>query len=228
MNEVVTVRPSSLSIAPLFQSSVSESPSNIFYQKVLSQSADARRMSFVWRSPGAQLLLSPSATLQFTLKVTVPHFISKAMNVASVAQRQNVRPPIANGSAAFTGENTVVGQKAYGAGLAFGQGNAVMNAVESIQYVINGGSISHSNWNLFKRTLDSCYIPAKVAQRCFSQSGGSFNRYDETATSSSISAGRGGGTAAQSDGQQYAGMTMDSGLQMRLRNFSDAIVGQAD
>ena len=51
MNEVVTVRPSVLSIAPLFQSSVEESPTNIMRMRVKAQAADDRRMSWVFRSP---------------------------------------------------------------------------------------------------------------------------------------------------------------------------------
>ena len=70
MNEVTTVRPAELSITPLFQSSVSESPVNIFRQKITSQSADAKRMSWVWRSPGAKLLLSPKIVLEFDVDVT--------------------------------------------------------------------------------------------------------------------------------------------------------------
>ena len=108
MNEVVTVRPSNLSIAPLFQSSVSESPSNIFRQVVSAQSADARRMSWVWRSPGANLLLNPNAHIQFQIKVTVPHNFSKAINCAPLNARQNVAAPTDDGAGTFTGINSIV------------------------------------------------------------------------------------------------------------------------
>jgi len=228
MNEVVTVRPSTLSIAPLFQSSVSESPSNIFKQTVMNQSADLRRMSFVWRSPGANLLMNPSAYISFQVVVNVPHNISKAYNIAAIVQRQNIVAPAAAGAGTFAGSDVASLQTASGPALAFGSGNCVMNAIESLQYVVNGGSISHSNWNLFKRTLDSCQIPAKVAQRCFSQAGGSWLRFDEKCVSTSQSSGRGtSDTATHSDGTQSAGMTIDSGLSLRLRNFSDAVVGEA-
>ena len=221
MNEVVTIRPSNISIAPLFQSSVSEHPTNIFKMKVTSQSADARRMSFVFRSPGNKLLLSPAAYIQFQLKVTVPHNYCRAVNIAPVDARQNVAPN--NGT--FLGSNVVTNQQAQGPAISFGEGNAVMSAVESIQYTVNGGSVSHSNWNLFKRTLDSCYIPSRVAQRCFSQCGGSYNRYDATGVSAEQAIGRGGGAHAKAPASiSIAGMTMDSGLQCRLRNFSDNVV----
>ena len=225
MNEVVTVRPANLTIAPLFQSTVSEHPTNIFKMTVKSQAADDRRMSWVFRSPGNQLLLSPSATIQFQVIVTVPHQYCRALNIIPMDARQVLSQPGAN---AYASAGAAGSQTAMGPAIALGEGNAVMGAVESLQYTVNGGSISHSNWHLFKRSLDSCYIPARVAQRCFSQAGGSCNRYDATGISSELSAGLAGtgqDQAAYVNGRGIsAGMTMDSGLQMRLRNFSDNII----
>ena len=99
MNEVTTVRPAELSITPLFQSSVSESPVNIFRQKITSQSADAKRMSWVWRSPGAKLLLSPKIVLEFDVDVTIPCKWSKALNISSISLANDLG--IANAHATF-------------------------------------------------------------------------------------------------------------------------------
>ena len=62
--------------------------------------------------------------------------------------------------------------------LAFGEGDAVGNCIESIQYTINGCSISHQNWHLFKRSLDRCWIPSQVMQKVYYQAGGAWNAYD--------------------------------------------------
>ena len=86
MQEVANVRPSNLSITPLFQSSVIETPVSTFRMKVTSQSADARRASFVWRAPSSRLLLNPLVYYEADFYVTVPHKFSKAYNMASVQQ----------------------------------------------------------------------------------------------------------------------------------------------
>ena len=176
--------------------------------------------------PGNQLLLSPSATIQFQVKVQVPHNYCRTANICPVDARQNVSVAggnLYNGVGAANGQQT-----AQGPAISFGEGNSVLSCAESISYTVNGGSISHSNWHLFKRTLDSCFIPARVAQRCFSQCGGSFNRYDSTGCSSEQAFGMGGTGATHANRTNgvpsIAGMTMDSGLQMRLRNFSDNVI----
>jgi hypothetical protein len=105
-----------------------------------------------------------------------------------------------------------------------------MNAVESIQYSINGMSISHQNWHLFKRSLDRTNIPADTANRCFSRCGGAWNRFDEVPTSSALAQGTSlsaDGAASHADNAgctQAAGMTADSGTSQRSRNFADCIV----
>ena len=72
----------------------------------------------------------------------------------------------------------VPGSRGYRAGLSFAEGDAVGNSIESIQFTINGCSISHQNWHLFKRSLDRCWIPSRVMQRVYHGAGGSWNAYD--------------------------------------------------
>lgn len=72
----------------------------------------------------------------------------------------------------------IPGSRGYRAGLAYGEGDAVGNCIESIQFTINGCSISHQNWHLFKRSLDRCWIPSRVMQRVYHGAGGSWNAYD--------------------------------------------------
>ena len=160
MQEVSTIRPSNLSITPLFRSAITETPVSLFRMKVSSQSADARRASFVWRAPSTRLLLNPLVYYEASFKVTVPQKFSKAFNMASVQQ------PIGNTQgdavADATKNYTILGTAATGYRIAqsdgtcitLGEGNPVMSSCESIQYVFNGMSISHANWHLFKRSLD--------------------------------------------------------------------------
>ena len=240
MQEVGTIRPSNVSITPLFRSTVAETPVSLYRMKITSQSADARRASFVWRAPSSKLLLNPLVYYSAQFTVTVPSKFSKVYNMASVQQAIDtgggaaidVQNAYAVGAVdAATGERLA---KSDGICITLGEGNCVMNACESIQYSINGMSMSHQNFHLFKRSLDRTNIPADTAQRCFSRCGGAWNRYDERCTSSSLSQR---GALSSVDGTvsaagfsgcvQAAGMTCDSGTAQRARNFADIIVAKA-
>ena len=230
MQEVITIRPAELSITPKFQSAVSEAPVNLFRQKITSQSADAKRMSWTWRSPGANLLLSPNLVLEFDIEVDIPCKFSKLANISSISLPQDVGT-VANtlvGHAAWTPVGDVYQSLTDGPAVAFGEGNAVLGCCESIQYTINGCSVSHSNWNLFKRSLDTCDIPSAVAQRVFSKCGGAFNRYDEVAVGGCVDQGTRLTGTARGGTLSTAGMTTDSGTQCRLRNFADACTESKD
>ena len=238
MQEVTTIRPSNLSITPLFQSALSEGAVSLYRMKVTSQSADARRASFVWRAPSSRLLLNPLIYYEASFDVTVPRKFSKVYNSASIQQPAD---SFTNGAGlddqshyTVIAANNLGGTRlaaSDGSKICLGEGNCVMNAVESIQYSINGMSISHQNWHLFKRSLDRTNISADTAQRCFSRCGGAWNRFDEVCTSAALaqktsldsgvnmtSAGAVGGCT------QTSGMTCDSGTSQRANNFADCIV----
>ena len=78
MNEVVTIRPAELEVAPSFQASVHEVPVNLYRLKVDAQSFDSRRMSFSWRAPGNRLICSPQSYLEFELVCHVPYVMTEA------------------------------------------------------------------------------------------------------------------------------------------------------
>ena len=241
MQEVTTIRPSNLSMTPLFQSSVIETPVSLFRMKVTSQSADARRASFVWRAPSTRLLLNPLVYYSAEFDVVVPNKFSKVYNMASVQQPADTTQANAGidggvdygvlGSAA-TGHRIA---KSDGMCITLGEGNPIMNSCESIQYTCNGMSISHQNFHLFKRSIDRTNIPSNVAQRCFARCGGAWNNYNETCTSgalaqrtsATVSAGANNASTAANDVAgctQQAGMTCDTGTAQRARNFADVIV----
>ena len=129
------------------------------------------------------------------------------------------------------------GGSGYRACLSFGEGDAVGNAIESIQYTINGCSISHQNWHLFKRSLDRCYIPSRVMQRCFYSCGGAWNAYDVRAISGASTNPNGytqALTAAKADQKVgtalscFEGVTSDSGLARRMKNFFGSMTSIGD
>ena len=241
MQEVTTIRPANLSITPLFQSALSEGPVSLYRMKITSQSADARRASFVWRAPSSRLLLNPLIYYECEFDVTIPHKFSKLYNSASVQQ------PVDSYTTGGTGQdhqseytvlaannNQMGGTRLAGSDgscITFGEGNCVCNSIESIQVSLNGMSISHNNWHLFKRSLDRTNIPSDVAQRCFARCGGAWNRYDEVCTSAALAQKTSRDTgvnmtshAAAGGCTQTAGMTCDSGTAQRSRNFADSVV----
>ena len=236
MQEVTTIRPSNLSMTPLFQSSVIETPVSLFRMKVTSQSADAKRASFVWRAPATRLLLNPLVYYSAEFYVTVPNKFSKLYNMASVQQpidSLTTGAGIDDGAQFGTIGDAETGNRlamSDGICITLGEGNPIMSACESIQYTINGMSISHQNFHLFKRSLDRTEIPSNVAQRCFARCGGAWNNYDERCTSSALaqrtSLATAYATAATVDAgcTQAAGMTCDSGTALRARNFADCII----
>ena len=238
MQEVTTIRPSNLSMTPLFQSSVIETPVSLFRMKVTSQSADAKRASFVWRAPSTRLLLNPLVYYEANFFVTIPNKFSKAYNMASVQQPCDSSTVgtgkddgVVYGTAGVGGLNGQRIAKSDGMCITLGEGNPIMNSCESIQYTINGMSISHQNFHLFKRSMDRTEIPSNVAQRCFARCGGAWNNYDERCTSSALAqktsliVGAVNTSAAVDAGcTQTAGMTCDSGTAQRARNFADCIV----
>ena len=76
---VVSIRPANQEVAqPGFVPSVTSSPANIYRQSIEAQSHDERRFSFVWRSPSANLVLSPLAMGRFQITVKAPMRMSRA------------------------------------------------------------------------------------------------------------------------------------------------------
>ena len=272
MQEMVTIRPAELEIAPTFQGSVHECPVNVYRMKIAAQSADARRFSFAWRSPGNNLICSPQGFIEFDLICHIPYNFTEAEALSAICGHvdrssgeeygaNNVAPALSTreASANIAGirsfgaggvghidagatewANTVAdnyakvpGSRGYRAGLAFGEGDAVGNCIESIQYTINGASISHQNWHLFKRSLDRCWVPSRVMQRVYSGAGGAWNAYDCTPLSgqSSIvynstgSDGAVGHRALQASASTVEGFTADTGLARRMKNLYTSIVG---
>ena len=270
MQEMITIRPAELEVAPTFQGSVHECPVNVYRMKIQAQSADSRRFSFAWRSPGNNLICSPQGFIEFDLNCHIPYNYTEAEALSSICGHvdrssggagqsdKELEANYAGGrsmgsrslGAVVAGQNNyaadrinylkVPGSRGYRAGMAFGEGDAVGSCIESIQYTINGASISHQNWHLFKRSLDRCWIPSRVMQRVYSGAGGSWNAYDCTPLSGQTSRadympyGNNAGDAIEPLGADTVlgfgatsveGFTADTGLARRMKNLYAAITG---
>ena len=265
MQEMITIRPAELEVAPTFQGSVHECPVNVYRMKIQAQSADARRFSFAWRSPGNNLICSPQGFVEFDLACHIPYnftesealsaicgHVDRSSKVSTLEEKTsedgirsfgyNYLGHAARANLAANVEDRkqqIPGSRGYRAGLAFGEGDAVGSCIESIQYTINGASISHQNWHLFKRSLDRCWIPSRVMQRVYSGAGGAWNAYDCTPLSGQVSRGEifgfsgnnagaddSGATKSCYSAKTVEGFTADTGLARRMKNLYASITGE--
>ena len=259
---MITIRPAELEVAPTFQGSVHECPVNVYRMKIQAQSADARRFSFAWRSPGNNLICSPQGFVEFDLACHIPYnftesealsalcgHVDRSSKVSTLEEKTsedgirsfgyNYLGHAARANLAANVEDRkqqIPGSRGYRAGLAFGEGDAVGSCIESIQYTINGASISHQNWHLFKRSLDRCWIPSRVMQRVYSGAGGAWNAYDCTPLSGQISRADSFGftnaagsqaTPSMFSAKTVEGFTADTGLARRMKNLYSSITGDS-
>ena len=260
MQEVITIRPAELEIAPTFQGSLHETPVNVYRMKVDAQSSDERRMSFGWRAPGNNLLCSPQAYIEFDLNCQIPYTYTEPEAVSALygmvdrsggaalekdaannggdtkiigASNMTAAPADFSKDKVWKPTETPAG-RGYRGGICFGEGDAIGNCIESIQYTINGCSISHQNWHLFKRSLDRCWVPSQVMQRIYYQSGGAWNAYDCKALTGQLGYNHAFGNAKQATTDASVitghtcieGLTSDSGLTKRMKNFYACVMAR--
>ena len=96
-------RPSYLTDGVEFQGSLTESPANVFYQRVNASIASLNRMQFQWRSVSDQLLVSPVMMLRFKIEVQSPQLWNQLTSYCSVHGIQTAKhasPSTAIGSGA--------------------------------------------------------------------------------------------------------------------------------
>ena len=84
-------RPSYLTDGVEFQGSLTESPANVFYQRVNASIASLNRMQFQWRSVSDQLLVSPVMMLRFKIEVQSPQLWDQLTSYCSVHGIQTVK-----------------------------------------------------------------------------------------------------------------------------------------
>ena len=247
-SQVISIRPAEQEVGqPQFQPSVITSPANIYIQEVKAQTADEHRMSFAWRSPSSGLVASPLAYIRFAVKVTSTcHKLSASDMIGTLVGAQD-NNPIGVATTGMEGGALRAGVK-YRPLLCFGEGNAPLCAAESIQISVNGSTWTELNTNLYSRSLSRCFEPADVQQKAYSTCGGSCLRFDDTPLSGhvvgipdnvylgasatnapaanrsliSLTAG-----AVTCGFKPIEGMTMDTSLAQRQRNFASQVKAAA-
>ncbi len=223
-------RPSYLTDGLEFQGHLTESPANIFYQKVRASRATmsdegSGRMQFQWRSVSDNLLMSPTVLLRFKLKITSPQVWTQ-LN-AYIAADGIKSSNDANDPYGAIGEDPAVTGKTSPA-ICFADGDAFTSCCSSINLVFNGTSLSLNRTNRFWRDWMRTQVSTEDAARIYRCCGGGYDADDHvgvTVDAAAHNAARGG--AADGDTVK-AGLTIDSGIAERCKALYSQLTRQAD
>ena len=175
-NQVVSIRPAEQELAvPAFQPSVTSSPANVYLQTIDAQTHSERAISYVWRAPSQNLLLSPLAYGQFQILIEAPYKLNREDMIGPLLgcfDTQNVGAAITTDPSALSIARAPRTGFGYRPLLVLGEGNCVQSACESITIGVNGASWSELNGHLYSRSLENCFVPQSVQQRRYSTCGG--------------------------------------------------------
>ena len=131
-------RPSYLTDGVEFQGSLTESPANVFYQRVNASIASLSRMQFQWRSVSDQLLVSPVMMLRFKLEVQSSQLWDQLTAYCNIHGIQTAAASADESLAANATSCAQIGVPA----LQFADGDALTNVCSSINLTFNGTSLS--------------------------------------------------------------------------------------
>ena len=126
---------------------LTESPANVFYQRVNASIASLSRMQFQWRSVSDQLLVSPVLMLRFKIKVQCPQLWNQLTSYCSV---HGLQIKCRRGIKWYA--STLATTKQIGVpSIQFADGDALANVASSINLTFNGTSLSLNRTNRWWR-----------------------------------------------------------------------------
>ena len=211
-------RPSYLTDGVEFQGSLTESPANVFYQRVNASIASLSRMQFQWRSVSDQLLVSPVMMLRFKLEVQSSQLWDQLTAYCNIHGVQTTTQDVAANAIGST-TCAQIGVPA----LQFADGDALTNVCSSINLTFNGTSLSLNRTNRWWRDYMRTQVASDDAARIYKSSGGCYNKSDARGVAvpmlfkgtKGISVAAGDGTASGI----IAGIVQDSGIAERTKNL---------
>ena len=166
-------RPSYLTDGVEFQGSLTESPANVFYQRVNASIASLSRMQFQWRSVSDQLLVSPVMMLRFRIKVQCPQLWNQLTSFCSV---HGVQTTYGGNIPSILHAANTAGTKQIGVpSIQFADGDALANVASSINLTFNGTSLSLNRTNRWWRDYTRTQLASDDAARIY-KSGGATTR----------------------------------------------------
>ena len=210
-------RPSYLTDGVEFQGSLTESPANVFYQRVNASIASLNRMQFQWRSVSDQLLVSPVMMLRFKIEVQTPQLWNQLVSYCSVHGIQTHKEAADKALAIEGGAAGQIGVPA----LQFADGDALTNVCSSINLTFNGTSLSLNRTNRWWRDYMRTQVADEDAARIYKSAGGCYNRSDARAVAVPLLY-KGSNGVYDDDSSAtgiLAGIVQDSGLAERTKNL---------
>ena len=148
-------RPSYLTDGVEFQGSLTESPANVFYQRVNASIASLNRMQFQWRSVSDQLLVSPVMMLRFRIKVQCPQLWNQLTSYCSV---HGVQTTHGGNVPSILPTTKQIGVPS----IQFADGDALANVASSINLTFNGTSLSLNRTNRWWRDYTRTQLASDV------------------------------------------------------------------
>jgi len=220
-SQVLVIRPSELEVGvPGYIPSLAESPLNIFRMEIDASQGDERRMSWSFQAPGSNLILSPFAYITTDWLCDIPANFDLGAALGPSQQFlsvSNVDADTTGTDAAAPAQNLEKGSVM----LSFSEMDGFSCAIDSVNYVINGCSVSHSGYDRYLRSYLRCTVPPKVAQYVWAECGGPQDECKTQCVSGAHTAMAGNNT------QCVEGYVGDMGVCTRRKNLWDAQIRQA-
>ena len=196
-----------------YQSYLVESAINRFFLKVDARDVSERQLAFQWSSPGGGLVANPRVIISTDWIVKIPG------RYDAVASRM---PGVAEGVDAATNALEADDGSEYlkrgTCQVCFGPGDAFGSSCQAVNCIINGAAVSLHNLDRYWETLSQAWVAPDELQRVYSRCGGCPDKYDARAVQ-----GKQIGSAAN----LTVGLTTDSGIDQRKRNFFHSQLEQA-
>ena len=209
-------RPSYLTDGVEFQGSLTESPANVFYQRVNASIASLSRMQFQWRSVSDQLLVSPVLMLRFKIKVQCPQLWNQLTSYCSV---HGLQTSSADHVSIGTHQTLATTKQIGVPSIQFADGDALANVASSINLTFNGTSLSLNRTNRWWRDYTRTQLASDDAARIYKSSGGCYNQNDARGVAVPALFAGTAGTRGSTVTGILAGIVQDSGIAERTKNL---------
>jgi hypothetical protein len=222
VDSVSVYRPPEYRLSPQYKVGVSESATQVFRMQTEALHMDEKRASFVVRSPGLGVILSPQVYISCGFQITCrAGNFSYDQIVGACLGDYDARASGVDGLAAAVSAPLLACRPK----LCFSGGDVYSKAQTSYNLTINGASVSNHNQELYFRSLLDCWVAPKTFQARFSQAGGETDRYDAVCTSGEAALGGVEVRALElATGDRHTaykayGFTGDSGRSRRCKNL---------
>lgn len=196
-----------------YQSYLVESAINRFFLKVDARDVSERQLAFQWSSPGGSLVANPHVIISTDWIVKVPGRLD-----AVASRMPGVAEQVDADTNALENANGADYIKRGTCQVCFGPGDAFGSSCQAVNCIINGAAVSLHNLDRYWETLSQAWVAPEELQRVYNRCGGCPDKYDARAVQ---------GKQIGDANILTVGLTTDSGIDQRKRNFFHSQLAQA-